>query len=87
MSQELLTKQAAEEAEGKGVWVAVEKRLPTPADYVCKVDRPAVFGDGEDAAGIIRVKRLRGTTWFGGMRPFSSHDVVTHWWESSDATL
>ena len=56
-------------------WISVEKELPDDGIYNVKAIR-----DGEE---IELQKKLITSgdqrVWFGGIRPFSSNDIVTHW--------
>lgn len=57
------------------VWVSVEVNLPDSGDYYCKVTNKG----REFEAQRRLIRKSHAHAWFGGARPFSDDDVVTHY--------
>ena len=79
---ELRERLLQDESQVEGCWVDCKERNPPQGDYVCKITSTG-FGSSISPFGKIDVRRIKGKTWFGGVRPFSDNETVTHWWEQS----
>lgn len=65
-------------AEGK--WVPVAERYPEEkGTYRCKITNK---GRDFEADRILAIANGH-YHWFGGCRPFTDHDVITHWLETT----
>ena len=77
---ELRERLLQDESQVEGGWINCKERHPPPGDYVCKITSTG-FGSSISPFGKTGVRRIKGKTWFGGVRPFSDNETVTHWWE------
>ena len=61
-------------SDGKNMsekWLKVSDGLPPNGDYTVKVVK-----NGEE---VVTKRRLRNGHWFGGCRPFTDGETVTHY--------
>ena len=52
-------------------WISVEESLPEDADYNVKLVNNGVE--------VVTIRRLISGKWYGGCRPFTDGEKVTHW--------
>lgn len=59
----------------KGTWISVREELPPEGTYWV-----VYYRDNEKAISRKKLIRANGESkWFGGCRPFSDNDNVSHW--------
>tara|TARA_Y100001973_G_C5191766_1_gene331450 strand:- start:1389 stop:1598 length:210 start_codon:yes stop_codon:yes gene_type:complete len=64
----------------KGKWVPVAERYPDQRGrYRCKITNNGREFEAERRLTIMSNGHHH---WFGGCRPFTDHDVITHWLEA-----
>lgn len=55
----------------EGDWVEIGKELPKDGKYEVRLVKGGL--------SVVTERYLRGGKWYGGCRPFTSNEVVTHY--------